>query len=137
MACYEDGRFGAFICSHVLEHVADDLAAVRELWRVLEPGGWGIVMVPVHLKSEEIDERPTSTEAERWQLFGQGDHVRLYSKSGLVSRLEAAGFRVLQLGREYFGQERMRRFGLAASSVLYVVEKPVDVNLSSAGASRI
>ena len=44
-----DAAFGATICSHVLEHVEDDAVAMRELRRVLVPGGWAIVMVPLDL----------------------------------------------------------------------------------------
>ena len=37
---FSDSTLDAFICSHVLEHVLDDRGAVRELKRVLRPGGW-------------------------------------------------------------------------------------------------
>ena len=52
------GQFDVFICSHVLEHVNDDLAAMGELFRVLKPGGWGIAMVPISLGLEAIHEDP-------------------------------------------------------------------------------
>ena len=36
---YEEGVFDIFICSHVLEHIQDDLKAMKELYRVLRKGG--------------------------------------------------------------------------------------------------
>ena len=44
-----DDSFDAVLCSHVLEHVDDDAAAMRELARVTAPGGWCLVMVPLDL----------------------------------------------------------------------------------------
>jgi SAM-dependent methyltransferase len=124
MPGYADGQFRIFICSHVLEHVPDDSAAMRELYRVLAPGGWGICMVPINLELSDVYENPAIVdEAGRWKHFGQNDHVRLYSKAGFVSRLEGAGFRVMQLGIEHFGEECFRRHGIHVRSVLYIACK--------------
>lgn len=124
MTGYEDNRFDFIICSHVLEHVSDDLRAMKELFRVLKPGGKAIVMVPILLTINSIDEDETVIiPAERMSRFGQDDHVRLYSKDGFVSRLSEAGFTVNQYGADFFGAENFRRHGIADRSVLYVVEK--------------
>jgi SAM-dependent methyltransferase len=122
---YGDSRFDAFICSHVLEHVTDDLKAMTELRRVLKPTGWGIAMVPISLAISEIRESTAPlSEGERWKRFGQGDHARLYSRSGFIERLKQAGFTVFEHDASFFGREEMVRCGLSASSVLYVVERP-------------
>jgi SAM-dependent methyltransferase len=124
LTCYPDGTFDALICSHVLEHVEDDRKAMAELCRVLKPGGWGIVMVPISLILKEIREEPTKTSREeRLKFFGQEDHARVYCRQGFARRLEEAGFSVKQHGGEYLGGPDMDRCALAASSVLYVVEK--------------
>jgi len=124
MSEYEDGQFRIFICSHVLEHVKDDMAAMRELHRVLASGGWGICMVPINLGLSDVYENPEIVdEAGRWKHFGQNDHVRLYSKAGFVSRLHAAGFRVEQLGISHFGEKAFARHALHPRSVLYVAHK--------------
>jgi SAM-dependent methyltransferase len=124
MTCYADDVFDAFICSHVLEHVPDDSRAMHELFRVLKPGGWGILMVPIILSIDRIDEDPLLEEiGARWRRFGQGDHVRTYSKNGFVKRIEDTGFVVRQYGQEYFGTDQFMTNGIADKSVLYVVEK--------------
>ena len=124
MNCYAEGAFDAFICSHVLEHVPDDLKALRELFRILKPGGWGILMVPIILTLDQIDEDPLVEDiGERWRRFGQDDHVRMYSRNGLVERAEDAGFIVRQYGQEYFGADIFKNYGISEKSILYVVEK--------------
>jgi len=125
MAIYAEDSFDALICSHVLEHVRDDIRAMAELYRVLKPGGWGIIMVPIEVGLEGVYEDPTKvTEAERWKHFGQGDHLRIYSREGFLARLESVGFKVLALGAGYFGQRRFHRCGISATSILYISEKP-------------
>src|SRR5688572_6597966 len=41
-----DESFDVIYCSHVLEHIPDDHAAMSELWRILRPNGWAIIVVP-------------------------------------------------------------------------------------------
>jgi SAM-dependent methyltransferase len=121
---YADGSFDAFICSHVLEHVTDDRAALRELWRILKSGGWGIIMSPVMTNlSATVEDGSVTTEVERWRLFGQGDHVRLYAKTDFLMRIMEAKFSVKQLDANYFGLTTLVRCGIAPSSVLYVVTR--------------
>jgi hypothetical protein len=116
--------YDMLICSHVLEHVNDDKRAFAELYRVLKPRGWGIIMVPINLKIRQIDEDPEVIDiSERWRRFGQDDHVRLYSKSSFVERLETAGFIVKQLGVDYFGEPAFNKYGITNKSVLYIAEK--------------
>lgn len=124
MQCYVDNSFDCFICSHVLEHVPDDNMAIRELFRILKPGGWGILMVPIVTSLDVIDEDPLLEDVgERWRRFGQDDHIRMYSKQGFLDRVKSAGFEVKQLGADYFGNDSFARNAISEQSVLYVVGK--------------
>lgn len=124
MSIYKSEQFRIFICSHVLEHVRDDRAAMGELYRVLVPGGWGICMVPINLGLvETYEDANIVDEAGRWKHFGQDDHVRLYSKADFVARLESVGFRVEQQGAPQFGIETFRRHAIHPRSVLYIAHK--------------
>ena len=79
------------IASHILEHV-DDGKALREIFRVLKPGGCLVAMIPIIEGWENTYEDPTkTTEAERERYFGQYDHVRWFG-SDFRERVRAAGF---------------------------------------------
>lgn len=121
---FPENSFDCIVCSHVLEHVKEDQKAVGELYRILKPGGWGILMVPIKLELEATLERPEiQSEADRWKYYGQNDHVRLYSKSGWLNRLKGAGFKINQLGIDHFGKNAFTIHGIHPRSILYIVEK--------------
>lgn len=89
----EDGAFDLVLCSHVLEHVADDRRAMAEFRRVLAPNGHAIINVPLR-SSFVTDEDPTvRTPEERKRRFGQEDHLRWYGWD-IVDRLQQARFHV-------------------------------------------
>ena len=92
---FDDNTFDVVFCNHVMEHVDDDIRAMSELKRVLKPGGWGIIQIPIfHPVPDTTDEDPSISDPKvREQRFGQSDHVRLYGKD-YPQRLEKAGFRV-------------------------------------------
>jgi SAM-dependent methyltransferase len=117
---FEDGAFDAILCSHVLEHVPDDRSAMSELRRVLDPGGWAIVLVPLDLSRERTYEDLSVTAPEdRKREFGQHDHVRMYAPD-IAGRLETAGFHVVaDHFVEEMGEERRRRHGLLVEDVIF------------------
>lgn len=89
----ENNFFDAIICFHILEHVEQDVQAMKELYRVLKKNGFAYLQTP--FKDGEIYENMAiKTPEERLKHFGQEDHVRIYSVAGLQSRLEAVGFQV-------------------------------------------
>jgi SAM-dependent methyltransferase len=126
---YKDAAFGVIICNHVLEHIPDDQQAMSELYRVLTPGGWAILQVPISLMlSRTYEDSAIVTPEERERAFGQGDHVRLYARD-YKARLEQVGFWVEEFKwtespREFGGPEN--RFGLLRDETVYIARKPQD-----------
>ena len=116
-----DEAFDAVICSHVLEHVPDDGAAIRELRRITKPGGWCLVLVPLDVDRAATHEDPAITAPEdRLREFWQPDHVRLYAPD-LEHRLRVRGFSVEVIRPfELFGEETAKRAGLLASDWLFL-----------------
>ncbi len=91
---FDDKTFDVVFCNHVMEHVDDDIKAMKELYRVLKPGGWGIIQSPINIKREKTYEDKSITDPrEREKHFGQNDHQREYGLD-YPQRLESAGFKV-------------------------------------------
>jgi len=76
--------FDVLVACEVLEHIADDRAALEEWRGWLRPGGHLILSVPAH--------------ARRWSATDVwAGHFRRYEKDDLRKLLESAGFAVLEL----------------------------------------
>lgn len=93
---FGDESYDLVLCNHVLEHVVDDTEAMRELYRVLKPGGMGIFQVPQDLSREATFSDDTITDPrERARAFGQYDHVRVYGRD-YFDKLRDVGFTVVE-----------------------------------------
>lgn len=121
---FEDNTFDALICNHVLEHIDKELQATKEIYRVLKPGGWAILQVPLDISLEETyEDLEITNPKEREKLFGQYDHVRLYGKD-YPSRLELSGLKVYpdKLVEE-LDPELAERYRLDKTELVYYCEK--------------
>ena len=78
------GRYGLVLCQNVLEHVADDAGALRELGAALEPGGRLALLVPAHPR-----------------LYGSLDraygHERRYTRERVERLVRDTGLELLEL----------------------------------------
>ncbi len=118
-----DACFDVVICNHLMEHVADDRRAMRELHRILRRGGWGVLLSPVELDRAATFEDDTITDPkERTRIFGQYDHRRIYGND-FATRLHEAGFVVedLDYAATLTADERLK-FALPSDHI-YVIHK--------------
>jgi SAM-dependent methyltransferase len=84
---FADATFDRIIASEVLEHVSDDQQALREVFRVLKPGGTLAATVPSWLPEQIC----WALSDEYHAPFVEGGHVRIYSEHQLRIRMRAAG----------------------------------------------
>jgi hypothetical protein len=112
----------ALLCIHVLEHVERDRQAIAELHRVLAPGGWALVSVPVRPDHPTHEDPSVIDPAERARLFGERGHVRAYGLD-LAERLEAAGFEVTVEPADELTDAACSRFGLRRDETVFFCRK--------------
>jgi SAM-dependent methyltransferase len=77
-----DGRIDAVVSANLLEHVPDDVGALREFARVLRPGGRAAIIVPAGPSTYDYYDR----------FLG---HERRYARGELAGKGRQAGLRVL------------------------------------------
>jgi SAM-dependent methyltransferase len=82
---FADGEFDRVVAAEVLEHIHADVDAIKELVRVLRPGGTLAVSVPRWLP-----------EVVNWKLSddyhnAEGGHIRIYTDHELVDKVTKAG----------------------------------------------
>jgi ubiquinone/menaquinone biosynthesis C-methylase UbiE len=119
-----DESYDYVICNHVLEHVPNDITAMKEIFRVLKKGGTAILQVPINPNFKETYEDTSITEPlEREKHFGQYDHVRWHGLD-YPDRLRSVGFTVEEFDiKEKISAEDMERYRLDKKEILYVARK--------------
>lgn len=108
-----DNQYDVVICNHVLEHVNDVNKAFSEIKRILKPGGWAILMVPINPDVDTWEDPSITDPEERKRCFGQYDHVRQFGRD-YAQVLANAGFKV-DADRIYYEltEEQRQRMRLA------------------------
>ena len=120
----EDNLYDVIFCNHVMEHVKDDLQCMKELYRVMKPGGWGIFQVPIDYDNPETYEDNTITsEKDREIHFWQKDHVRLYGLD-YPKKLEKAGFKIDVFDpKKNLGKINYEKLRLNPKELIFIVNK--------------
>lgn len=85
---FGNNLFDAVTCLNVLEHIQDDVSALKHLFRILKPGGKLVVTVPM--------------DPNLYDIYDQVHcHVRRYKMGELKHKVQSAGFNILKAN--YFG----------------------------------
>ena len=90
---FENETFDVVVANHILEHIPEDLKAIKEINRVLKNRGFAILQVPYSENLKTTIEEPFINNPElQERLYGQKDHVRIYSLENYLERLRKGGF---------------------------------------------
>ena len=120
-----DNSVDLLTCYHVLEHIPDDRAAMREIARIMRPGGLALLQVPFRAGTV-TDEDPSAPEDVRIARFGQADHVRYYGDD-FEDRLIESGLALRRVTpRSLLGDEMCAWFKLMPNELVWLATPSAD-----------
>ena len=115
---YFDIVYSSLVFHHLDAKTKQD--AMKEIFRVLKPGGQAILQVPFSLNSDYTFEDWSVTKPEeREKVFGQFDHLRIYGRD-YMDRLRSVGFTVSMINIS----AKYKKAGLNEIEDLFVILKP-------------
>jgi SAM-dependent methyltransferase len=95
-ARYPSSHFDLVVFHHVIEHLDDPVAAVRECFRILKADGTLLVGTP------DFDSECARRFGENFRLLHDPTHVSLFSRDSLRRLLEDEGFAIERVDSPYF-----------------------------------
>ncbi len=115
-----DNQFDCIICYHVLHHIPDDEKAMKELFRILKPGGYAILQHPVDLSNESEYILPREKM--------DGIFTRIYGQD-YIEKLKRAGFNV-KLDNYIYNLEDnvIKKYSLTKDEIIFLCTKGAELN---------
>ena len=122
---FKENTYDFILCNHVLEHIPDDTKAMQEIFRILKPGGTGILQIPQDLSRDvTFQDDSITSQKERARIFGQYDHVRVYGKD-FFKKLRGIGFKVEEVNySSKLTPAEIDKYRLAKGEIIPVCTKP-------------
>jgi SAM-dependent methyltransferase len=95
--------FDLILCSEVVEHIAESLRAIRQIRRLLRPGGVLVLSTPHKWSALELVGRiaflPVIIDVVRW-IYGEAvlktGHINLLTRAEIERQLYVAGFEICE-----------------------------------------
>ena len=122
---FHDRSFDVVIHFHTFEHIPNDRAAMREVARILKPGGFMLCQVPKRA-GQQTDEDLSLTSDQRQERYGQHDHVRVYGDD-FEERLADSGFVVgSHAAGDVFDDSDLDRFNIPSWDRIWTCRPGAD-----------
>lgn len=126
---YPNDTFNAIFCSHVLQNIKNDRLAMEQIFRVLQPGAWAILNVPLR-KLQSMQQESGLNKSSLLDPNRPDGRHRLYGED-YVPMLQSVGFEVEEYGPDDLEIEsNLCSYGLAQPHTGYIhfCRKPLRDN---------
>ena len=119
---FEDNYFDILICNHVIEHVTDYAAALKEISRVIKRNGIAILQTPYsELLNNHFEDCNIKTDDLRLIFYGQEDHVRIVSKRQFFDDLTQYFTLNIVKNQDLFSVDECYKYGVNIEEDLVLV----------------
>jgi SAM-dependent methyltransferase len=123
---FSENHFDVVLCNHVLEHVRDDLQAMREIHRVLKPGGFAILQIPFfHPVPDQLPSRMPPSRINGNVKKHSGKTI-MFANTERITPGELLKVDLIAVEDEYVNSlpdETRKKFGLAKGEIIYIGKK--------------
>lgn len=89
---FPDASMDLVVASHIIEHLEDDVGMLKEIHRLLAPGGTAIIIMPIDLFGDAI--LPAEALIHEGYVAGTDTHVRRYNRATFAHTIESVGLSV-------------------------------------------
>lgn len=110
---FPDGHFDAVVLWDIIEHLIHPVEALREVHRVLKPGGW------VFISTDDAAHWLPRLLGSRWWALAAPLHLCHFSKQGMAIAFRRAGLELKEMARDprrYSVSEIIKHFGVSYQS---------------------
>ncbi len=120
----DDNSYDFILCTHVLECLEDDKSAMKELYRIMKPGGAAILQVPIDFnRSVTYEDWSITSPTERERVFGNKWNMRWYGRD-YKDKLADVGFIIKFVAiQDVYTLDEINRFGLGQKDEIHLVSK--------------
>jgi SAM-dependent methyltransferase len=117
---FSENTFDVVIAIGILVMVPDDSKAMREVLRVLKPGGYAVFHDPINTELPKTFSDAGLTKEEKQKLY-HGHDQRWYYGADYADRLRAQGFEVEE--DTYAQHIDCKRYGISPNENVYIARK--------------
>jgi ubiquinone/menaquinone biosynthesis C-methylase UbiE len=114
LGAFTDGFFHVVVAKHVVEHLEQPQAAIREFARVTAPGGLAIVSTP------NLDSPMRRRKGKEWIGYRDRTHISLHTPDEWLEMLKEAGFRARRVFSDgFWDPPYVRGFPVALQKLIF------------------
>jgi SAM-dependent methyltransferase len=107
---FHDNKFHIIICSHVLGHIPNEAKAIDEIYRVLKPGGFALILTLIDFnRANTYESTEIDSNEKRLEQYGEPDLLRLHGNDFAIRlNRENIDVEIIEYFKSFSVEERQK-----------------------------